>query len=395
MVSRRAASALACALGLTASGVAAVLAWRSGMWGALTGAALAAVWLSVLNARMWDRRPPASVAAASPDEGEAMALRVLLDAAPTPLVGVEGTTARALNRAARDLFSAEDRILPPPPDLFDREVAHFRQSGRRWRLDRVELASGGGSSLAALIDVEQEERVAEARVTAELVEVLGHELLNGLAPIASLSESALDVLNGAHDDPDLLREILGVLARRADGLQRFAEAYRTLARLPEPIRRPVSVREMADDLARLFASRWPAATLHVDVQEDLSWALDRDQMHQAVWALLQNAAEATQVDRAPSGAVRLSVKRADETLVIEVADDGPGVSPADAERIFRPFVTTKPNGSGIGLSLARQIAHAHGGALTLERIPATTFRLSLPSRCASSPCLLHDLGGLA
>ena len=171
MVSRRAASAFACALGLTASGVAGVLAWRSGMWGALTGAALAAVWLSVLNARMWDRRPPASVAAASPDEAEAMALRVLLDAAPTPLVGVEGTTARALNRAARDLFSAEDRILPPPSALLDRSVAHFRQSGRRWRLDRVELASGGGSSLAALIDVEQEERVAEARVTAELVEV--------------------------------------------------------------------------------------------------------------------------------------------------------------------------------------------------------------------------------
>ncbi|MGR6533886.1 ATP-binding protein [Brevundimonas sp. RM1] len=68
----------------------------------------------------------------------------------------------------------------------------------------------------------------------------------------------------------------------------------------------------------------------------------------------------------------------DETLVIEVADDGPGVSSADVERIFRPFVTTKPNGSGIGLSLARQIAHAHGGALTLERTPATVFRLSLP-----------------
>lgn len=64
--------------------------------------------------------------------------------------------------------------------------------------------------------------------------------------------------------------------------------------------------------------------------------------------------------------------------MIEVGDDGRGVSPADAERIFRPFVTTKPNGSGIGLTLARRIAHAHGGALTLEGSTASVFRLRLP-----------------
>lgn len=74
-----------------------------------------------------------------------LAARLLLDAAPPPLVGVEGTTAMALNRAARELFGTEDRILPSPAALFERSVSHFRLSGRRWRVDRVDLASGGGA----------------------------------------------------------------------------------------------------------------------------------------------------------------------------------------------------------------------------------------------------------
>ncbi|MGA1797679.1 HAMP domain-containing sensor histidine kinase [Sphingomonas sp. 4RDLI-65] len=302
-----------------------------------------------------------------------MVLRVLLDAAPTPLLGIEGNAARALNRAARSLFATDDRILPVPAALAEPRVTHLSYEGRRWRIDRVTVS--GNSAVAALIDIEQEERVAEARATIEMIQVLGHELLNGLAPIASLAESGMTAVDRPVVDLELLREILGTLARRAEGLQRFTEAYRTLARLPGPIRRPTNLREMADDLARLSVGRWPDITISVEVDDGLTWSLDRDQIHQALWALLQNAAEAAQ----PSDArVSLRISHAKAQLVIEVMDNGAGIAPDSAARVFRPFHTTKADGTGIGLSLARQVALGHGGALNLEQGLHTIFRMMLP-----------------
>ncbi len=364
---------VAASIALVACGIVGTVAWRGGLWASLTGAVLVALWLCILN-RWAVVRPrhaalPAAVAAG---DAEAMVLRVLLDAAPTPLVRIEGDTARALNRTARRLFATDDAILPVPAGLGDAAVNHMRHEGRGWRIDRVALADG--RSVAALIDIEQEERVAEARATAELIQVLGHELLNGLAPIASLAESGAAAIERRDVDPDLLREILGTLARRAEGLQRFTEAYRALARLPEPTLLPVSMRAMADDLARLFRGRWPGIMLSVEA-DDIAWTIDRDQVSQALWAILQNAAEA--VDATPDAWVALRMRATDTGLAIEVEDNGPGIAPDSAARIFRPFHTTKPEGTGIGLSLARQIALAHGGTLTLEPGTGACFRLML------------------
>jgi len=373
---RRGWPAVMAGLGLVACGVAGVRAWQSGMWGSLTGAMLVAVWLCALLwwavVRPRDIRQPA---AAGRDDADAMVLRVLLDAAPTPLVGIDRAAARALNRSARRLFATDDRILPLPAGLAEPAITHLRHEGRSWRVDRVAMPDGRG--VAALIDIEQEERTAEARATADLIQVLGHELLNGLAPIVSLAESGAAAVARADIDPGLLREILGTLARRAEGLQRFTEAYRALARLPEPVPQPVRLSEMADDLARLFMGRWPDVALSVDV-DDGEWMLDRDQVNQAVWALLQNAAEAVTGARVPQVGLRLHV--AEQGLMIDVSDSGAGVAPQDVARIFRPFHTTKADGTGVGLSLARQIALAHGGTLTLQSGAATLFRMVLPSR---------------
>ncbi len=372
-VSRSGLPVIAASIALVACGIIGTVAWQGGLWASLTGAVLVALWLCILNrwavARPRHAALPATVAAG---DTEAMVLRVLLDAAPTPLVRIEGDTARALNRAARRLFATDDAILPVPAGLGDAAVSHMRHEGRGWRIDRVALADG--RSVAALIDIEQEERAAEARATAELIQVLGHELLNGLAPIASLAESGAAAMERRDVDPDLLREILGTLARRAEGLQRFTEAYRALARLPEPTRHPVSMRAMADDLARLFRGRWPGIELTVEA-DDIAWPIDRDQVSQALWAILQNAAEA--VGATPEAWVALRMRATDTGLAIEVEDNGPGIAPDSAARIFRPFHTTKPEGTGIGLSLARQIALAHGGTLTLEPGNGARFRLML------------------
>jgi signal transduction histidine kinase len=373
MASRYGLRTIAASSGLVACGTAVATAWQLGYWGLLVGAVLVAAWLAAIE---WSRamRPawrldPVAAAPAPP------APRLLLDAAPTPMLAVEGGAARALNRAARRLFATDDRLRPVPPELMDPGSTRLRHEARSWRIDRVTLGDG---MVVALIDIEQEERAAEARATAELIQVLGHELLNGLAPIASLAESGLAAAAHPGTDATLLHDILATLARRAEGLQRFAEGYRSLARLPDPVLTDVAVTPMLDDLARLFAGRWPDIALTVEAPDELAWPLDRDQISQALWALLQNAAEA--VAERPDGKVALTARGSDAGVVIDVADNGPGIPPAAAQRIFRPFHTTKPEGTGIGLSLARQIVQAHGGSVTLSDSTATLFRISLHVR---------------
>ncbi len=240
--------------------------------------------------------------------------------------------------------------------------------------------AGAERVLAALVDIEQEERVAEARATAEMIHILGHELLNGLAPIVSLAESGLAAVEMPETDQLVLHEILGTLARRAEGLLRFTEAYRELARLPEPIRRTVSVHELIKDLERLFVGKWPDVELSVEVPEALSWLLDRDQIYQAIWALLQNAVDAIATAKTDKeGAVALCGFVTRDGLTIEVRDNANGLMDETTDHFFRPFHTTKPSGTGIGLSLARQIANAHGGILTLQSRSPTTFRLQMPT----------------
>ena len=369
MASSRIRAALLLALSLAAAGGAAGAAWSHSLWLALAGAVLVVCWLSVLTMLAVRRPLPAKLPATSEAEREASVHRLLLDASPTPLLLVDGGVVRTLNRAARRLFDTDDRVLPPPLPLLDRDTSHLRHAGRSWRADRVEV---GAQVVVALVDVESEERTAEARASAEMIQVLGHELLNGLVPIVALAESGITAAAAARD-PALLTEILTTLARRAEGLHRFTEAYRSLARLPPPLRAEVYLAELVDDLARLFDSRWPEVHLVAEIEPALSAAIDRDQLSQALWALLQNAVEAS------AGAVQVSVAGLGADLAIDVADDGPGIPFNQLNRVFRPFHTSKEGGSGIGLALARQIVQAHGGTLTLLQARPPKFRILLPS----------------
>lgn len=385
MASRNGWRAVALGLAMAACGILGSLAFSRGMWGSLAAAVLCCGWLASVLWWHFARLPVPALAAGLPARGAAEAQeeareviqRLLLDAVPTPLVVLEDGHARAFNSAARRLFGTDDRILPLPRALADPAADLLVHEGKRWRIDRV-AGTGivGGFSVAALIDVEGETSLAEARASAELIEILGHELLNGLAPIVSLAESAQQAARSAPVDTALLGEILGPLARRAEGLQRFAEAYRQLARLPDPEPEDCDIAQFVRDLEQGFIRRWPGIAFGIDLEGPRSWPLDRDQLNQALWALLQNAAEA--VEGQPHPEVRLRVGLEGERLVFAIRDTGPGVAPAVAAHIFRPFHSTKPGGSGIGLSLARQIARSHRGTLDLAGADPTLFRLALP-----------------
>lgn len=397
MASDRGVKAAASGIALIALGAAALAAWQHGLWATLTGAQLAAAWLVMLvwyGARSSRAATPQSEQ--EPDDSEFLPLRLLLDSLPVPLLTVEPDTVRTLNAAARSVFATDERVLPRPLALMEASASHLLYEGRRYRIDRIEAgASPGTRAIVALIDVEAEARTAEARATADMIQVLGHELLNGMAPIVSLAESGLAAISTPEWDGPLLLEILGTLVRRAEGLLRFTEAYRKIARLPDPVRSMVVLVALSADLERLFESRWSGTVkLGVRVTADATARIDRDQMTQAVWSLLQNAAEAA-IKTAESPSVELTIDCEDGCLLIEVMDNGAGVRPEDIGQIFRPFHTSKPQGSGIGLSLARQITHAHGGELNFVASERTTFRINIPCDCGRRPIESADRGQTA
>jgi len=365
---RRTLAALGSGITLTLGGAALVLAWQAGVWGSLLGTLGIVAWALALGCWIALRRASATPAPlATPND--TLPIAALLDQVPVPLLRIDAQQVRAINRAARALFVADDRLIPPPAALTDPAARHLRHAGRRWRIDTVTL--GPDTRLAALIDIAAEEHAAQERASDEMIDILGHELLNGLSPIVSLADSAMTA--AARGDA-MLGDILATLARRVEGLEGFTRAYRELARLPDPVPGPVALGELADDLARLFRGRF-GDRVTLAVEADGTAQLDRDQMVQALWALLQNGAEAALAADAPAR-VALTLG-ADDGFTAEIRDSGGGIAAVDRARVFRPFHTDKVGGSGIGLTLARRIARAHGGDLMLLDRRETCFRLTL------------------
>lgn len=370
-------------LGLIGSGICATLAAQNGMWGVFGGTALFAVVVATQvrvarSKRTAKGQDHTFVPEHRSELDELVKLRLLLNAIPTPLISLENSTARALNAAARTRFGSTDRILHPPQQIFDPCEPYVSHEGRTWSVMRLSAGDDASSqSIVALIDIEQNESVAEARAASELLQTMGHELMNGLAPIVSLAESAKRAHSSPERDDVLLSEILGTLVRQFEGLQRFINGYRKLSRLPPPVKRDVSVVGFIDDTARLFRAKWPDIELRTETVTPLKARFDRDQISQAVWAILQNAVEAIAQTGTP-GEVVIAVTHRGKMVQIKISDNGPGIPADRIDYVFRPFHSTKPEGSGIGLGFARTIAMAHGGTLNVYPGHGASFALVIP-----------------
>lgn len=220
--------------------------------------------------------------------------------------------------------------------------------------------SGMPHRLIVMTDVQHALRAEERQAWQRLVRVLGHEINNSLGPISSIAETLRSGLlrpKRPSDFDDDLQRGLEVIERRAAALARFMQSYARLVRLPPP--RPGRV-DLAAWIDRNVAleTRTPVA---VAGGPAVLVSGDADQLDQMLINLIKNAAEAS---AETGGGVRVAWSIAGGSVAIVIEDDGPGV--ADTANLFVPFFTTKPNGSGIGLVLARQIAEAHGGSLVVR-----------------------------
>ncbi|MGH7717884.1 MAG: sensor histidine kinase, partial [Gemmatimonadaceae bacterium] len=233
--------------------------------------------------------------------------------------------------------------------------------GGRWEVRRTSFRQDGQPhTLLVLTDVSHALREEERLAWQRLVRVLSHEINNSLTPIRSISRSLRRLVvrePRPADVDDELRHGLTVIEGRAGALVRFLQAYARLARLPKPTPRPMRVDEWVHHVASL------EKRIAVGVRDGPPLVIhaDRDQLEQLLINLVGNAADAA---IETGGAVTIAWSSDDAHLHLEVVDEGPGL--ADTANLFVPFFTTKPDGSGIGLVLSRQIAEAHGGTVTLE-----------------------------
>jgi signal transduction histidine kinase len=316
--------------------------------------------------------PPEPPAAPRPDLDAALEHAPLalwrLSAAGPPL---------ALNAAARRLL-APGRVVEPAALLAllgaepgRRVVTLPTEHGQERAVLAVSSLTVQGEPwrLAALAPIESELETETLVAWRQLVQVLTHEIMNSLTPIASLAASAPALLEaGEHAE---LRDALATLARRAAHLQGFVERYRSVSQPPPPTLADVELAPLLRAVQRLVEPAWAAAggTVTLSVEPaSLALRTDAAQLEQVLINLAQNALQACAGRPGPLLQIEAALSRG-ARLRLTVADNGPGVAPGLESRIFTPFFTTREGGSGVGLAVVRQLVHGLGGTVRHAKRP--------------------------
>src|SRR5215831_10836702 len=279
---------------------------------------------------------------------------------------------RLVNRAGEALLAQPmDKLLSRSAEelglgrCFDADqdeplTLNFPGASGRWGIRRSTFREEGlPHELLVLTDLSRTLREEERRAWQRLVRVLGHEMNNSLAPIKSLAASLESLMRRDPLPPDWKDDAsagLNSIASRADSLSRFLQAYTRLTKLPPPQKQDVDlgalVQRVVDLEPRLKVTSIPGPKTVIHA--------DGAQIEQVLINLVHNAVDAA---LETDGKVLIGWREREDAVEIFVQDEGPGImNPAN---LFVPFFTTKPEGSGIGLPLSRQIAEAHGGSLAL------------------------------
>lgn len=233
---------------------------------------------------------------------------------------------------------------------------------------------GKDVNIVTFNDITREMENNESESWTRLIRVLTHEIMNTVTPIASLS-SALSQNLDAYDTEDV-RSALGTISSSSEGLISFVQSYRSLTHIAAPVRKAFYLRDLANDSVTIAQANWPSARVsYHELSEDIILYADYGQISQVMNNLIKNAVQAGASDID----ITASIDKRERT-VINVANNGEPISETGREQIFVPFYTTKGvSGTGVGLSLCRQIIRLNGGTinLTSSTLEATVFTIVL------------------
>jgi two-component system nitrogen regulation sensor histidine kinase NtrY len=242
--------------------------------------------------------------------------------------------------------------------------------------------------LIVITNVKPEIDKTEIDAWEQLLQVLTHEIMNSITPISSLSGAIKDHFNhmlaGDGPDDELLQDMaegLQVIEKRSAGLIDFVNNYKTLISIPKPELKPINLKILFDRLSLLTSAQLGGKGISLNIQVSsqlLSVKADEGQIEQVLLNMIHNAADALNGISQPR--IELSGDLLDETTVIRISDNGSGIDPDVLGRIFIPFFTTKNTGTGIGLSLSKQIMRQHSGSIDVHSVPGqgAVFTLSFP-----------------
>ena len=253
----------------------------------------------------------------------------------------------------------------------EEETVQLALSGMEFIIQGRKLLIAGMKNIHSALDSR------ETEAWQKLIRVLTHEIMNSITPIISLTElltKYADSLEGDEETKTEMKQMLQTIGRRGNGLVRFMNSYREVSHLPHPLLKLYNAGELLKGVVQLMQN--DTNDLHLSLPNiPLRLIADKEQIEQVLINLIRNARENEATQITLSAGITPG-----NHLFLRVTDNGTGIDPEVQERIFIPFFTTKPTGSGIGLTISRQIRHQHHGSITVQSKAreGSTFTLLFP-----------------
>ena len=329
-------------------------------------------------------------------EVQARYLEAILDNVSTGIISFnEKGEIRTINRIAGEFLgiTGPDRVedLNRTGDEFARmllempageEVSVTRHSGGREvrlalkktqiRLKQEEV------QIVALNDITHQMEEQEISSWKKLIRVINHEIMNSMTPIITLAMAIRKkVAGGRAGQMEDAIQSASIIEERSNSLVGFIERYKKLTSLPPPDPETFMVSELFEQIHRLFTEELAGKGIRMKLPGACPYKLsaDRQMMEQVLINLVKNAGEA--LKDTPDPLIELSCRESGGKLLITIGDNGEGIAPDRLEQVFVPFFSTREDGSGIGLSLCRQIIRLHGGSIRVDSEPGKGTEVSI------------------
>jgi len=241
-------------------------------------------------------------------------------------------------------------------------------------------------------DIRNSIEKTEIEAWSKLFRVIRHEILNSVTPISSLAETMKMILTTSPaqggkmeglspSDLNDIKECINAIKLRSDGLYSFVNLYRDISRVPVPVKNSISINELLSSVNTLILPKIRENKIAMEIEfpkDDQRIEADFGLMQQVLINLINNSIYALSNQTDPR--IKLTTKNFPKKLSIEVQDNGPGIAADLLEDIFVPFFTTRKDGSGLGLSLVKQIIISHGGSISVDSVvnEYTRFLIEMP-----------------